>query len=360
MNTPDEASVRDALASIAPPWLGTDLVTAGVIKGIGIDGDRVAVDVKLGLPAKGVAKSLTESIEQRLVEGGLAAQATVNVGWRVLSHVVQGELTPQAGIRNIIAVASGKGGVGKSTTAVNLALALTHEGARVGVLDADIYGPSMPRMLGVSGKPGNDGKRIFPHEAYGIKVMSMGFLVEEDTPMIWRGPMVTSALQQLLGETDWGELDYLVVDLPPGTGDIQLTLVQKIPVAGAVIVTTPQDIALLDARKGIEMFAKVSVPVLGIIENMAMHVCGNCGHTEAIFGSDGGARIAEEYGVAVLASLPLDRAIRERTDAGTPVVLADPESAAASAYLQAADALAGALGPDGDAPGAPTITMSDD
>ena len=343
MNTPDEAAVRAALESIAPPWLGTDLVTAGAIKGIGIDGDRVAVDVKLGLPADGVAGSLTESIERRLVEGGLAAQATVNVGWRVLSHVVQGELTPHAGIRNIIAVASGKGGVGKSTTAVNLALALAHEGARVGVLDADIYGPSMPRMLGVSGKPGNDGKRIFPHEAYGIKVMSMGFLVEEDTPMIWRGPMVTSALQQLLGETDWGELDYLVVDLPPGTGDIQLTLVQKIPVAGAVIVTTPQDIALLDARKALQMFRKLEVPVLGVVENMSTHVCSQCGFEEPIFGAGGGERMAADFDIPLLGRLPLDIAIRKALDEGRPTLVEAPDSDVAASYLAFARRTAGEL-----------------
>jgi ATP-binding protein involved in chromosome partitioning len=343
MTTADESAVRSVLASIAPSWLGADLVSAGSVKGIGIDGDRVAVDLKLGLPADGVADALAREIEQRLVDEGVAARATVNVGWRVLSHAVQGELTPHPGIRNIIAVASGKGGVGKSTTAVNLALALARDGARVGVLDADIYGPSMPRMLGVSGKPGNDGKRIFPHEAHGVKVMSMGFLIEEDTPMIWRGPMVTSALQQLLGETDWGELDYLVVDLPPGTGDIQLTLVQKIPVAGAVIVTTPQDIALLDARKALQMFRKLEVPVLGVVENMSTHICSQCGFEEPIFGAGGGERMAGDYDIPLLGRLPLDITIRQALDEGRPTLASAPESDVAASYLAFARRAAGEL-----------------
>ncbi|HEY5803080.1 MAG TPA: iron-sulfur cluster carrier protein ApbC [Lysobacter sp.] len=252
---------------------------------------------------------------------------------RIVSHAVQPNVTPMPSVRNLIAIGSGKGGVGKSTTAVNLALALAAEGARVGVLDADIYGPSIPTMLGLSGRPDSpDGKTIEPMRAHGVEAMSIGLLVEQDTPMIWRGPMATSALTQLLNETRWGELDYLIVDLPPGTGDIQLTLAQKIPVAGAVIVTTPQDVATLDARKALKMFEKVHVPVLGLVENMAVHVCSNCGHAEHVFGEGGGQRMAAQYGVPLLGSLPLEIAIREQGDAGVPVVAAAPDSAAAHAY----------------------------
>ncbi|RBG28897.1 iron-sulfur cluster carrier protein ApbC, partial [Xanthomonas oryzae] len=252
---------------------------------------------------------------------------------RVAAHAVQGALAPHARIRNVIAVASGKGGVGKSTTAVNVALALCQLGARVGVLDADIYGPSVPAMLGLSGRPESpDNKSIEPLRAFGIEAMSIGLLVDQDTPMIWRGPMATSALTQLFNDTLWGDLDYLLIDLPPGTGDIQLTLSQKIPVAGAVIVTTPQDIATLDARKALKMFEKVEVPVLGIVENMAVHTCSNCGHREHLFGEGGGERMAAQYGVPLLGSLPLEIAIREQGDAGQPVVVAAPESSAALAY----------------------------
>ena len=260
---------------------------------------------------------------------------------RIVPHAVQPNLSPLPRVRNIIAIGSGKGGVGKSTTAVNLALALAAEGARVGVLDADVYGPSIPTMLGLSGRPDSpDGKSIEPMRAHGIEAMSIGLLVEQDTPMIWRGPMATSALTQLLGETLWGgdggELDYLLIDLPPGTGDIQLTLAQKIPVAGAVIVTTPQDVATLDAKKALKMFEKVQVPVLGLVENMAVHVCTNCGHAEHIFGQGGGERMAAKYGVPLLGSLPLEIAIREQGDAGTPIVAAAPGSTAAEAYRQLA------------------------
>lgn len=263
---------------------------------------------------------------------------------RIHAHAVQPNVSPSPRVRNVIAVASGKGGVGKSTTAVNLALALQLDGARVGILDADIYGPSVPAMLGLSGRPDSpDGKSIEPMRAHGIEAMSIGLLVDQDTPMIWRGPMATSALTQLFGETLWGDLDYLIVDLPPGTGDIQLTLSQKIPVAGAVIVTTPQDIATLDAKKALKMFEKVQVPVLGLIENMAVHVCSNCGHAEHIFGSGGGEKMAAQYGVPLLGSLPLELAIREQGDAGTPIVAAAPDSAAAQAYRQTARRLAEVL-----------------
>ena len=256
-------------------------------------------------------------------------------------HAVQANLTPHPRVRNVIAVGSGKGGVGKSTTAVNLALALAAEGARVGLLDADVYGPSIPAMLGLSGRPDSpDNKSIEPMRAFGVEAMSIGLLVDQDTPMIWRGPMATSALMQLFNDTLWGDLDYLLIDLPPGTGDIQLTLAQKIPVAGAVIVTTPQDIATLDAKKALKMFEKVEVPVLGIVENMAVHTCSNCGHVEHLFGQGGGERMAAQYGVPLLGSLPLDIAIREQGDAGQPVVVAAPDSAVAQAYRQTARVMA--------------------
>ena len=263
---------------------------------------------------------------------------------RPRSHAVQANLTPHPRVRNVIAVGSGKGGVGKSTTAVNLALALAAEGARVGLLDADVYGPSIPAMLGLSGRPDSpDNKSIEPMRAFGVEAMSIGLLVDQDTPMIWRGPMATSALMQLFNDTLWGDLDYLLIDLPPGTGDIQLTLAQKIPVAGAVIVTTPQDIATLDAKKALKMFEKVEVPVLGIVENMAVHTCSNCGHVEHLFGQGGGERMAAKYGVPLLGSLPLDIAIREQGDAGQPVVVAAPDSAVAQAYRQTARVMAATL-----------------
>ncbi|WP_449447755.1 iron-sulfur cluster carrier protein ApbC [Thermomonas brevis] len=259
---------------------------------------------------------------------------------RLPSHAVQGELKPLANVRNVIAVGSGKGGVGKSTTAVNLALALAADGLKVGILDADVYGPSVPMMLGLSGRPDSpDGKSIVPMRAHGVEAMSIGLLVDQDAPMIWRGPMATQALNQLLNDTRWGDLDVLVVDLPPGTGDIQLTMAQKIPVAGAVIVTTPQDIATLDARKALRMFEKVAIPVLGVVENMAVHVCGNCGHAERIFGEGGAKKMSEQYGVPQLGALPLEIGIREQGDAGTPIVVAQPQSAAAQAYRDAARAL---------------------
>jgi len=332
MATADEQRIRDVLAEIRAPGLEPGLLAAGAVRGVGVDGARAAVSLRLGYPAEGFRAALEREVERKVVAAGAAEEVTVDLDWKVAPHAVQGELSPHPGIRNIIAVASGKGGVGKSTTAVNLALALAADGGRVGVLDADIYGPSMPRMLGVSGKPDTDGKRIVPHEAHGLKVMSMGFLVEEDTPMIWRGPMVTSALQQLLGETDWGDLDYLVIDLPPGTGDIQLTLVQKIPVSGAVIVTTPQDIALLDARKALQMFRKLDVPVLGVVENMSTHVCSQCGHEEPLFGAGGGERMSRDYDIPLLGRLPLDIGIRQALDEGRPTVAADPHGEITGSY----------------------------
>ncbi len=323
---------------------GCDLASAAAIRSVGIDGASVAVDLLLGYPALGVQKSMAREVEQLLLADANIEAATVNVAWRVISHKVQNDLTPLPAVKNIIAIASGKGGVGKSTTAVNLALALKAEGAVVGILDADIHGPSQPRMMGLSGKPDTtDGRHLEPKVNYGVQTMSIGYLIEEDTPMIWRGPMVTQALQQLLNETNWDDLDYLIIDLPPGTGDIQLTLCQRVPVSGAVIVTTPQDIALLDARKGLKMFEKVSVPVLGIVENMSTHICSNCGHEEAIFGTGGGQRMASDYAVELLGQLPLDIRIREQADNGCPTVHAEPDSELAQRYRDIARRTAGRL-----------------
>jgi ATP-binding protein involved in chromosome partitioning len=332
-----EEQVKRLLSRIVDPHTGQDLVAAGAVKGIGIDGDKVAVELVLGYPAKTFVDTLAATVRAALEADPAIAQATVSASWRLHAHKVQKDLTPLPKVKNILAVASGKGGVGKSTTAVNLALALVAEGATVGVLDADIYGPSIPRMLGISGKPDTkDGQHIEPKLAHGIQAMSIGFMIEEDTPMIWRGPMVTQALTQLLNETNWVDLDYLIIDLPPGTGDIQLTLCQRVPVSGAVIVTTPQDIALLDARRGLKMFEKVEVPVLGIVENMAIHICTQCGHSEHIFGSGGGERMAQQHGVALLGSLPLDIHIREQADGGTPTVAADPDGKVAAMYREIA------------------------
>lgn len=328
--------VEAVLKQIQDPYIGKDLLASNTIKDIKTDSGKVNVSVKLGYPAKGIVAELAKEIESKLVEAG-ADSAEAVVGWEIEAHSVQKSLKPLENIKNVIAVASGKGGVGKSTTAVNLALALSMEGATVGVLDADIYGPSQPRMLGVSGQPkSSDGKSLEPMEAHGLQAMSIGFLIDEETPMIWRGPMVTQALEQLLNDTQWRGLDYLVVDLPPGTGDVQLTLAQKIPVSGAVIVTTPQDIALLDARKGLKMFEKVEVPVLGIVENMSIHICSECGHEEPIFGAGGGKMMAEESGVDMLGALPLDIHIREQADSGNPTVAAMPDSRVADIYREIA------------------------
>ncbi|MBW8367112.1 MAG: iron-sulfur cluster carrier protein ApbC [Arenimonas sp.] len=328
-----ESAVRTALGLVQDPHCEQDLISSGAVRGVGVDGSKVAVEIQLGYPAAGWHATLEALVRQALEALPEVEQATVTVTSRVHAHRVQKDLTPLPEVRNIIAVASGKGGVGKSTTAVNLALALQAEGATVGVLDADIYGPSIPKMLGLSGRPDSpDGKTIEPKRNHGLQAMSIGLLVAEDTPMIWRGPMVTQALQQLLNDTRWQGLDYLVIDLPPGTGDIQLTLAQRVPVSGAVIVTTPQDIATLDARKALQMFAKVDVPVLGIVENMAVHVCSNCGHSEHVFGAGGGQKMAAQYDVPLLGSLPLDIHIREQADSGTPTVAADPGSALSLAY----------------------------
>ena len=329
--------IEEAIKGYVEPHLQRDLVSAKSVKNIEIDGDQVKVSVELGFPAKGIFDEISEAVKSAVEALDGVSSADVDVSSKVVSHSVQKALKPIDNVKNIIAVASGKGGVGKSTVAVNLALALSAEGATVGILDADIYGPSQPRMLGISGKPeSNDGQTLEPMNSYHLQAMSIGFLIDEETPMIWRGPMVTQALEQLLNDTNWSDLDYLIIDLPPGTGDTQLTLAQKVPVSGAIVVTTPQEIALLDARKGFKMFEKVEVPVLGIVENMSTHICSNCGEVEAIFGEGGGERMAEEYGVDFLGGLPLDISIREGTDSGKPSVVADPESAIAKIYREIA------------------------
>jgi ATP-binding protein involved in chromosome partitioning len=308
-------------------------------------GAAIEARIVLGYPVGGYQAQLQEALSAHLATRGIADALRLDLRANIKAHAVQRNLKPLGEIANVVAVASGKGGVGKSTVAVNLALAWAAQGARVGLLDADIYGPSQPLMLGLAGErpTSPDGKKLKPLTAHGVSAMSIGFLVDEQQPMVWRGPMVTQALTQLLSETNWGALDYLVVDMPPGTGDIQLTLAQRVPVAGAVIVTTPQDIALADARKGLKMFEKVAVPVLGVVENMSIHVCSNCGHAEHIFGAGGGTRMAAEYGVRLLGELPLDARIREETDAGHPTVVAEPGSPRARAYFEMARHAAGAL-----------------
>lgn len=339
----NKESVMTLLGQINDEYTGCDLVTAGAVREVGIHEDRVSVDIRLGYPLAEQKETLAIEIKAHLERDAGIDAASVNVSFKIQPHKVQEDLKPLDSITNIIAVGSGKGGVGKSTTAVNLAVALQREGARVGLLDADIYGPSIPAMLGLKGQPAIDGEKIVPKEAHGLKVMSIGFLVEEDTPMIWRGPMVTSALQQLLNETAWGTLDYLIIDLPPGTGDIQLTLAQRIPTAGAVIVTTPQDIALLDARKALHMFRKVDVTVLGVIENMSTHICTSCGHEEAIFGQGGGEQMAKDFEIPLLGQLPLAMEIRSAMDEGKPTVAHSPDSPAAKSYRAMALRTAGAL-----------------
>ena len=362
MATEAEAALRAVIASYVEPHLGLDLGSAHAIEELKLEGNRASVRIALGFPAGRYGVQLAAALKERASSLPGLEQLDVEVRWQVQSHAVQRNLRHIQGVRNIIAVASGKGGVGKSTTAANLALGLAHEGAAVGLLDADIYGPSQPRMMGLAGErpTSRDGQRMRPLEAHGVRVMSIGFLVEEEQPMVWRGPMVTSALQQLLTETEWGELDYLVVDMPPGTGDIQLTLSQRVPVSGAVVVTTPQDIALLDARKGLRMFQKVDVPVLGIVENMSTHVCSNCGHEEPVFGEGGGARMAAQYGVALLGQLPLDIRIREQTDGGRPTVVAEPASRIGSAYRDMARRTAARLSVSAQSAAAfPTISVED-
>src|ERR1700719_2216073 len=338
-------AVRAALEAYLDPYLQDTLGAAQAVREVRAAGAGFAARIALGFPVGGYQAELAAALAGALAAAGIAAPLTVELESDIRAHAVQRNLKPLGEIRNVVAVASGKGGVGKSTVAVNLALAWAAQGARVGVLDADIYGPSQPLMLGLTGqRPGSaDGQHLQPLVGHGVAVMSIGFLVDAEQPMVWRGPMVTQALTQLLEQTQWGTLDYLVVDMPPGTGDIQLTLAQRVPVAGAVIVTTPQDIALADARKGLKMFEKVAVPVLGIVENMSVYICSNCGHSEHIFGAGGGARMAQQYGVRLLGELPLDAHVREEADGGRPTVVAAPQSARARAYLQMARRSAGAL-----------------
>ncbi len=332
MSTTVEA-VRDALSTVIDPNTGKDLVSGKSAKNIKVDGGNVTIDIELGYPANSQIDGIRAAVigAVRAVPG--VANVSVTVQVKIVAHAVQRGVKLMTNVRNIIALASGKGGVGKSTTAVNLALALSAEGARVGLLDADIYGPSQPMMMGVSGRPeSQDGKTMEPLENSGVQVASTGFIIDPDQPMVWRGPIVTQALQQLLEQTNWKDLDYLIVDMPPGTGDVQLTLSQKVPVTGAVIVTTPQDIALLDARKGLKMFEKVGIPILGIVENMSMHICSNCGHAEPIFGQGGGEKMCADFGVDFLGALPLTMSIREQADSGRPTVVADPDGQVAQIY----------------------------
>ncbi len=336
--------VEEKLKEFIDPYLETDLASAKCVKNVQVEGSKAIVDIELGFPHKGYEQELSETLTALLKEIDGIDEVEVNISSKIVIHAVQKGVQPIQGVKNIVAVASGKGGVGKSTTTVNLALALAKEGASVAVLDADIYGPSMPRMLGISGKPeSEDGQSLEPLVNYGIQTMSIGFLIDDDTPMIWRGPMVTQALEQLFKDTRWKDVDYLVVDLPPGTGDVQLTLAQKIPVSGAVIVTTPQDIALLDARKGLKMFEKVNVPVLGVVENMSTHICSNCGHEERIFGEGGGQRMSEEENVALLGALPLDMSIRQLADDGKPTVVSEPDSRITELYVDIARKVAAKL-----------------
>ncbi|MBI5891576.1 MAG: iron-sulfur cluster carrier protein ApbC [Nitrosomonadales bacterium] len=333
-----EADVQGALKNLIDPNTKKDFISGKSIKNIKIGGTDVSLEVLLGYPAKSVWEEIRTMVETHLkatLPG--VGKVSASVTSKVVPHAVQRGVKLVDGVKNIIAVASGKGGVGKSTTAVNLALALAAEGARVGMLDADIYGPSQPTMLGISGQPESaDGKTMNPMMGHGLQTMSIGFLIDADTPMIWRGPMVTQALDQLLHQTKWDNLDYLVLDLPPGTGDIQLTLAQKVPVTGAVIVTTPQDIALLDARKGLKMFEKTGIKIVGIVENMSTHICSKCGHEEHIFGAGGGEKMCADYNTEFLGGLPLDINIREQTDSGTPTVVADPDGKLARVYKQIA------------------------
>ncbi len=331
-----EADARSALSKLVDPNTGKDYLSTRSVKKLSVSGDAVSLEIELGYPGKSQFEPIRLQAIEALKAAG-AGSASVAVRSRVVSHAVQRGVKLIPAIKNIIAVASGKGGVGKSTTAANLALALAAEGAAVGVLDADIYGPSQPTMLGITGRPeSKDGKSIEPMEGHGLQAISIGFMIDLDTPMVWRGPMVTQALEQLLKDTRWRDLDYLVVDLPPGTGDIQLTLAQKVPVTGVVIVTTPQDIALIDARKGLKMFEKVGIPILGVVENMALHTCPKCGFESHIFGEGGAARMCRDYGTELLGELPLDGAIREQADSGRPTVVADPDGRVAQIYKRIA------------------------
>jgi ATP-binding protein involved in chromosome partitioning len=328
-----EQAIMAALQGVVDSNTGKDFVSSKCIRNFSVGDGDVSFDVELGYPAKSQIPEFRKALVAAAKSVAGVSNVSVNITSKVLAHAVQRGVQLLPNVKNVVAVASGKGGVGKSTTAVNLALALAAEGASVGILDADIYGPSVPMMMGIDGRPeSDDGKTMEPLENYGVQVMSIGFLVAQDEAMIWRGPMATQALEQLLRQTNWKDLDYLIVDMPPGTGDIQLTLSQRVPMTGAVVVTTPQDIALLDAKKGIKMFEKVGVPILGIVENMAVHVCSNCGHVEHIFGADGGKKMAADYGMDYLGALPLNMQIRLQADSGKPTVVSDPDSEVAALY----------------------------
>lgn len=332
-----EQAIMGALQGVIDPNTGRDFVSSKCVRNVSINDGDVSFDVELGYPAKSQMPAFRKALVAAAKSVAGVDNVSVNIASKVLAHAVQRGVQLLPRVKNIVAIASGKGGVGKSTTAVNLALALAAEGASVGILDADIYGPSVPMMMGIDGRPDSeDGKTMEPMENYGVQVMSIGFLVAQDEAMIWRGPMATQALEQLLRQTNWKDLDYLIVDMPPGTGDIQLTLSQRVPMTGAVIVTTPQDIALLDAKKGIKMFEKVGVPILGIVENMAIHVCSNCGHVEHIFGADGGKKMAADYKMDYLGALPLNMQIRLQADNGKPTVVSDPDSEVAALYKDVA------------------------
>jgi ATP-binding protein involved in chromosome partitioning len=343
------SALKEALEAVDVPGVGEPLERVGKVRRADVTAARAEVEIELGFPFERVRAELETLFREKVRAAASVEQLELVLESRIVAHGVQPNLKPLPNVANIIAIASGKGGVGKSTTAVNLAAALARDGASVGVLDADIYGPSQPAMLGLAGQrpTSRDGKTMIPLEAHGLQVMSIGFLIDPDQPMVWRGPMVTQALNQLLQQTEWSELDYLIVDMPPGTGDIQLTLSQRVPVSGAVIVTTPQDIATLDARKGLQMFRKVSVRVLGVVENMSTHICTHCGHQEAIFGSGGGLALAKEYGVELLGQLPLDVEIREQTDSGMPSVVANPDGPIAEAWLRTARRMSARLATQG-------------
>jgi ATP-binding protein involved in chromosome partitioning len=345
----DESALERRLAALIVGETNRPLGTGGTTLALESTPASVKVRISYGFPIDSIREDLQMHLRGALAAVPLDKPIELDLSWQVSAHAVQPGVKALPGIRNILAVASGKGGVGKSTVTANIALALAQAGARVGVLDADIYGPSQPRILNLIGERPEtvDGKSLVPLSAYGVSVMSIGFLVDEGQAVAWRGPMVTSALNQMLNQTEWGELDYLVVDLPPGTGDIQLTLAQKVPVSGAIIVTTPQDIALSDARKALDLFRKLSLPVLGVVENMAIHVCSECGHEEHIFGSDGGSVLADEYDLPLLGSLPLQRIVREQTDTGNPTVIADPDGAAGRAFRNTALRIAGELAATG-------------
>ncbi len=359
----NDAALRQAIGTVVDPHTGQDFVASKALKAVRIEGQDVAIDVELAYPAKSLFPGFRQQLVAAIKQVPGVGNVSVQLSSRIVAHAAQRgvQLLPQ--VKNIVAVASGKGGVGKSTTAVNLALALAAEGASVGLLDADIYGPSQPMMMGIEGRPeSSDGKTMDPMENHGVQVMSIGFLVAKDEAMIWRGPMATQALEQLLRQTNWRDLDYLIVDMPPGTGDIQLTLSQRVPMTGAVIVTTPQDIALLDAKKGIKMFEKVGVPILGIVENMAVHVCSQCGHAEHIFGHEGGKRMAQEFGMPYLGALPLDLSIRLQADSGKPTVVSDPEGPVSAIYKAIARQVAVGIAAKAKDFSAkfPTITVSKD